>query len=138
MTVLLPTHDINFNSFTIKSKFYKWLDLNSSTTIDFLVLETEQEVFGVISHVHRYNNIHSILIRSTTNNLTNLKIFARLYSRIDGIYDDDTRLLIKLLFGIAFVSEEMGDEEREINNREVEAQRNYSRVLKLCALVKTI
>ncbi len=55
---------------------------------------------------------------------------------MDGIYDDDTRLLIKLVIELTVVSDEMGDQQREDNNNEMEAQRNYDRVLKLCALVK--
>ena len=57
-------------------------------------------------------------------------------NNIDGIYDDDKRVLIKLVIDLALVSEQIGDEEREYKNNELEAQRNYDRALKLCKLAK--
>lgn len=67
-----------------------------------------------------------------------LQRFSRSYIKIDGIYDDDARILIKLVIDLALVSEEIGDEQREDNNNELEAQRSYDRAMKLCELVKKL
>ncbi|CAF1416052.1 unnamed protein product [Rotaria sp. Silwood1] len=61
--------------------------------------------------------------------------FSRSYIKIDGIFADDTRLLIKLIIGLALFSEEIGDQQREDENNELEAQRSYDRALKLCAII---
>jgi hypothetical protein len=67
-----------------------------------------------------------------------LQRFSRSYIKSDGIYDDDARILIKLVIDLALVSEEIGDEQREDNNNELEAQRSYDRAMKLCELVKKL
>jgi hypothetical protein len=76
-------------------------------------------------------------VHCATAELITLERFTRTYPKVDGIYNDDRRLLIKLVFDLTFFSEELGDHQREDNNNELEAQRNYDRALKLCTLVRT-
>ena len=85
-----------------------------------------------------YRNIRSILIRCKTNELISIQRLARSYANIDGVYVDDIRVLIRLVMDLALVSEELGDEEREDKNNEMEAQRHYDRALKLCALARRL
>jgi hypothetical protein len=58
-----------------------------------------------------------------------------MYPKVNGVYNDERRLLIKLMFDLAFYSEELGDHQREDKNNEPYAQRNYDRALRLCTLV---
>jgi hypothetical protein len=132
----LAAHDIVLILFLIEEHMWQWLNLNHSLTITSLVLQPSINSQEFIFRSHSYISIRSILVRCATNELVALQRFSRTYPKVDGIYDDDTRLLIKLVIELTVVSDEMGDQQREDNNNEMEAQRNYDRVLKLCALVK--
>ncbi len=133
----LTAHDIVLILFLIEEYLWQWLDLNSSLTIASLILQPTINSQELIFRGHSYINIRSIIVRCATTELITLQRFSRRYPKVDGIYDDDTRLLIKLVIDLTLVSDELGDQEREHNNNEMEAQRNYDRALKLCALVKT-
>jgi hypothetical protein len=132
----LVAFDIVLILFLIEEHLWQWLNLNSSLTIASLVLQPTVNCQEFILRSHSYNSIRSILVRCATNDLITVQRFSRRYPKIDGIYDDDTRLLIKLAIDLTFISEEIGDQQREDNNNEIEAQRNYDRAIKLCALVK--
>jgi len=121
----------------IEENLWQWLNLNPMLTIASFVLQPTIKSQELIARSHSYTSIRSILIRCATTELITLQRFSRTYTKVDGIYDDDTRLLIKLVFDLTLVSDELGDQEREHNNNEMGAQRNYDRALKLCALVKT-
>ncbi len=71
-----------------------------------------------------------------TADLTAIQRFSRSYAKVDGIFDDDTRLLIKLVADLTLFSEELGDQQRDDASNEMAVQRNYDRALKLCALVQ--
>ena len=133
----LVTHDIVLFLFLSDEHLWQWLDSNSTLTIASLILQPSINSQALIFRSHTYNSIRSILIRCETNEFVYLQRFSRRYPKIDGIYDDDTRILIKSVFDLILISEELGDQQREDNNNEIEAQRNYDRALKLCALVKT-
>lgn len=85
-----------------------------------------------------YYSVCSIFVRCTTNELPCLKQSIGFHPKIDSIYDDDTRLLIKLVIELALASEEIGDQLSEDENNELKAQRNYQRALNLCALAKEL
>ncbi|CAF2505986.1 unnamed protein product [Rotaria sp. Silwood2] len=130
--------DITFIYFSTKTQLWYWLNTHSSVRIASLIIETKINIQNVMSDSHAYKNIRSILVRCETNELTILQRFSRSYRKIDGIFADDTRLLIKLIIDLALFSEEIGDQKREDENNELEAQRNYDRALKLCTLVQKI
>jgi Xaa-Pro aminopeptidase len=134
---LIP-EDIALILFSTKEQLWYWLKTNSSLKVASLVIETNNNIQNILSRSHAYKSIRSILVRCKANELTNLQRFSRSYIKIDGIYDDDARILIKLVIDLALVSEEIGDEQREDNNNELEAQRSYDRAMKLCELVKKL
>jgi hypothetical protein len=134
---LLP-QDITLILFSTEEQLWDWLDTNSSVRIVSLIIQTNDNIQDIVSHSHAYTNVHSILVRCNTVELTSLQRFARSYIKINGIYNDDTRLLIKLVFDLTFFSEELGDQQRDDENNELDAQRNYHRALKLCALARKL
>jgi len=134
---LIP-EDITLILFSREEQLCYWLNTNSSMRVASLVIQTNINIQDVLSRSHANTNVHSILVRCRTNELTSLQRFVRSYIKINGIYDDDTRLLIKLVIDLALFSEEIGDEQREDENNELEAQRNYDRALKLCALARRL
>ncbi|CAF1332924.1 unnamed protein product [Rotaria sp. Silwood1] len=134
---LIPK-DITLILFSTKEQLWNWLNIYSSVRVASLMIETNTNIQNIVSHTHVYKSIRSILIRCRTNELTMLERFSRSYIKIDGIFADDTRLLIKLIIDLALFSEEIGDQQREDENNELEAQRNYDRALKLCAIVKKL
>lgn len=134
ITHLVP-YDIVLILFLIEEDLWQWLNLNPTLTVASLVLQPTIKIQEFISRSHSYTGIRSILMRCATTELITLQRFSRTHTKVDGIYDDDTRLLIKLVIDLTLISDELGDQEREHNN-EMEAQRNYDRALKFCALVK--
>jgi hypothetical protein len=134
----IKPEDITLILFSTEEQLWYWLDTNSSLGVASLVIETNINTRNVLSRSHAYKNVHSILVRCRTDELTSLQRFSRSYVKIDGVYHDDARLLIKLVIDLALVSEELGDEQREDKNNELEAQRNYDRALKLCSLARRL
>ncbi len=134
----LVGQDIVLILFSIEEYLWQWLNLNPSLTIVSLVLQPIINSQELISRSHTYVNIRSILVHCATAELITLERFTRTYPKVDGIYDDERRLLIKLMFDLTFYSEELGDHQREDKNNELEAQKNYDRALKLCTLVKNL
>ena len=122
--------------FFTEEQLWHWLSTNCTTKVASLIVETNVNTQNILLCSHAQKNIRSILVRCKTNELINLQRFTRPYIKIDGVYDDDTRVLIRLAIDLALFSEELGDEEREDNNNEPEAQRHYDRGLKLCELAK--
>lgn len=134
---LIPL-DINLISFSTEGQLWYWLNINSAMKVASLIIEININTQNILSRSHAYRSIRSILVRCRTNELISLQRFARSYINIDGVYNDDTRVLIKLVIDLALVSEELGDEQREDKNNELEAQQNYDRALKLCELAKKL
>jgi hypothetical protein len=115
-----------------------WLSTNSSVKIASLVIQESINIQDIVYLSHPHKNIRSILIRCKANELLTLQRFSRSFMKIDGVYADDIRLLIKLVIDLALFSEELGDQQREDENNELGAQRHYDRALKLCALAKKL
>ncbi|CAF3457967.1 unnamed protein product [Rotaria sp. Silwood2] len=134
----LITEDIVLILFSTEEQLWHWLNTYSSVKVASLIIETNINVQNILSHSHAYKNVRSILIRCKMNELITLQRSSRSYIKIDGIYADNTRLLIKLIIDLALFSEEIGDQQREDENNELEAQRNYDRAFKLYALVKKL
>jgi hypothetical protein len=134
----LPGHDIILILFSSKEHLWQWLNLNSSLMVASLILQSTINNQEIIAQSDSYDSIQSILIRCVTDELITLQRFSRTYNKVDGIFNDDERLLIKLAIDLTLFSEELGDQQREDENNEMEAQRNYDRALKLCVLVKKI
>ncbi len=120
----------------MEDHLWQWLDQNSSLTVAALVLEPTVRIQECIARSHTYVRVRSILVRCRTADLITIQRFSRSFARLDGIFDDDTRILIKLVADLTLFSEELGDQKREDENNEIEAQRNYDRALKLCNLVQ--
>jgi len=125
----LTVEDITLILFSNEDHLCEWLDSNSSQTVASLVLQPIERSLELISQCHNYVCIRSILVRSQNHDYTMLQSLSNPYSKVDGVFQDDTRLLIKLIANLILFSEELGD-----NNIEIE--RNYDRSLKLCTLLK--
>ena len=134
---LTPT-DTTLLLFSTEVQLRYWLNTNSSLKVTSLIIEASVTTQNFLASCHDYKTVRSILIRCQTTELIDLQRFSRSFVKIDSIYADDTRVLIKLVIDLALVSEEMGDEEREDKNNELEAQRHYARALKLCELAKQL
>jgi len=134
---LIP-QDITLILFSTEEQLWCWLNIYSSIRVACLVVETNINIQDIVRRSSAYAIIRSILIRCHTNELITLQQFSRSYVNIDGIFTDDTRLLIKLVVNLILISEEMGDQHREVENNELAAQRTYDRALKLCALARTL
>jgi hypothetical protein len=134
---LIP-RDITLILSSTEEQLCHWLYVNSSLKVVSLVIEADKNIENLMSRIHAYKNIRSILIRCETHVLTTLQRLSRSYIKIDGTYADDTRILIKLTIDLALFSEESGDQQREDENNELEAQRHYDRALKLCQLARKL
>ena len=122
--------------FLTEDQLLHWLNTNSITKVAALILEPNTHIQNSLSSNQIFRTIRSILIRCTTDQLIHLRRFSRTYRNIDGVYDDDIRVLIKLMLDLACFSEELGDQEREDRNNHREAQRHYDRALKLCEIAE--
>ncbi|CAF1183327.1 unnamed protein product [Rotaria sordida] len=134
----LITEDITLILFSTEEQLWCWLNTYSSLKVASLVIQTNINIQNIVCRSSTFANIHSILIRCSTNELITLQRFSRSYFKIDGIFADDKRLLIKLVIDLALFSEEIGDQQREDENNELNAQRNYGRARNLCALAKRL
>ncbi|CAF4183698.1 unnamed protein product, partial [Rotaria sordida] len=126
----LTVEDITLILFSVEEHLWQWLDLNSSLTVASLILQPAIRSQELIARSHTYVGIRSILVRCRTNDLTIIQRSSRSYSKVDGVFDDDTRLLIKLVVDLVLFSEELGDQQREDDDNEMEAQKHYARALK--------
>ncbi|CAF1208589.1 unnamed protein product [Adineta steineri] len=134
---LIP-EDITLILFSTEEQLWNWLNTYYSLTVACLIIETNTNIQDIICRSHAYTSIHSILIRCLTNELTRLQRFSRSYIKIDGIFADDTRLLIKLVIDLALFSEELGDQQTKDENNQLKAQRHYDRALSLCTLARKL
>ncbi|CAF1113103.1 unnamed protein product [Rotaria sordida] len=134
----LITEDITLILFSTEEQLWCWLNTYSSLKVASLVIQTNINIQDIVCRSSTFANIHSILIRCSTNELITLQRFSRSYVKIDGIFADDTRLLIKLVIDLALFSEEIGDQQREDEDNELNAQRNYGRARNLCTLAKRL
>lgn len=130
--------DITLILFSTEEQLLCWLNTDAITKVAALILESNIHIQNSLSDKQIYRTIRSILIRCRTDQLINLQRFSRSHKNVDGIYDDDTRILLKLVLDLAFVSEELGDQEKEDRNNQREAQRHYDRALKLCEIAKQL
>jgi hypothetical protein len=137
LVTYLKVEDITVIFFSIEEHLWQWLDLNPTLTVVSLVLQPTVNIQRFISRSHTYISVRSILGRCITSELTTSQRFSRSYAKVDGIFDDDISLLIKLVFDLTLFSEETGDQQRADESNEMEVQRNYDRALKLCTLVKS-
>lgn len=133
----LVANDIVLILFFFEEFLWQWLKLNSSLTIASVIFQPNINRQEFIIRCQSNSSICSILVYCESTDLKILGRLLRKYSKVDGIYDDDTRLLMKLTIDLTFLSEELGDQQRKDNN-EIVAQRHYDRALKLCTLVKEI
>ena len=132
----LTLQDITLILFSIEEHLWQWLNLNRALTVASLILQPITHIPEIISLSHNYVNIRSILVRCITTDLIMLERISSFYAKVDGVFDDDTRLMIKLIMDLALFSEELGDQQREDESNEMEVQRNYDRAIKLCDLVR--
>jgi len=132
----LTLEDITLILFSVEDHLWRWLDQNSSLTVAVLVLQPTVRIQECIARSHVYVRVRSILVRCRNTDLITIQRFSNFFPKLDGIFADDTRALIKLVADLTLFSEELGDQQREDENNEREAQRNYDRALKLCVLVK--
>ncbi|CAF3208821.1 unnamed protein product [Rotaria sp. Silwood2] len=93
----LTVEDITLILFAVEEHLWQWLDLNSSLTIATLILQPVIQIQELIARSHTYVGIQSILVRCRRIDLTSIQRLSRCYRKIDGVFDDDTRLLIKLV-----------------------------------------
>lgn len=114
-----------------------WSYLNRKA-VSCLIIETKSNNENLISRCHAYKTVRSILVRCQEQDLTCLQRHVRSYAKVDGVYADDARILIKLVIDLTLIFEEMGDEARQDKYNEFEAQQHYDRALKLCDLVKKL
>ncbi|CAF4580324.1 unnamed protein product [Rotaria sp. Silwood2] len=93
----LTVEDITLILFAVEEHLWQWLDLNSSLTIATLILQPVIQIQELIARSHTYVGIQSILVRCRRIDLTSIQRLSRCYRKLDGVFDDDTRLLIKLV-----------------------------------------
>ena len=136
MVAHLTVEDITLILFSVEDHLWRWLDQNSSFTVAALVLEPTVRIQECIARSHAYVSVRSIIVRCKSIDLRTVQIFARSFPKLHGIFSDDTRVLIKLVADLTLFSEQLGDQLREDEKNELEAQRNYDRALKLCVLVQ--
>jgi hypothetical protein len=132
----LTGEDITLIPFSVEEHLWQWMDLYSSLTIASLILQPTVRSQQIIHRSHTYVGVHSILVRCTSADLSSLQRFSRAYVKVDGVFADDIRILIKLVINLIRFSERLGDSQRKNEKNEIEAQRNYDRALRLCTLVQ--
>lgn len=129
---------ISLISFSQEEQLWSWLYSHPSRIVAYLIVAADKNIEYILSHSNSYANIHSILIRCSNDDLVHLKPLSRIYLKINGIYSDDARVLLKLTIGLALLFEQMGDHQREVKGIELEAQRNYQLAVNFCALAKRL
>lgn len=130
--------DVTLILFSVEQHLWQWLDLNPSLTVASLVLQSVNNVPRIIARTRDYDGIRSVQVRCASSELSTLQRFCRSYARVDGLFDDDARLLVNLFVDLALFSEELGNDKREDVSSELEVQKHYARALKLCSLTTQI
>lgn len=134
----LTSEDVTLLSYSMPEQLWHWLKMNSSVTLASLIIEVKSNLHEVVKHSHSYRNVRSIVVRCTNDELLSTQRLTRSYAKIDGVFADDTRLLIKVSVDLALFSEELGDQKREDENNELDAQRHYARALRFCAFAREL
>lgn len=129
--------DIQFKSFTQERQLKRWIRLNPLLTVVSLVIEVRRGADSIISEIHCSSKIRSILVHCDPSDKEHLQVLPRLYYKVDGIFTDERRLLIKLGFDLSFYSEELGDYFKDKKDDD-QARRHYDRALSLYALLEQI
>ena len=119
-------------------QLWHWLKMNPSVMLALLIIEVKTNLQEIVKYSHSYRNVRSIVVRCTKSELLRTQRLARSYAKIDGVFPDDTRLLIKVFIDLALFSEELGDQKREDENNESDAQRHYVRALRFCAFAREL
>ncbi|CAF1541431.1 unnamed protein product [Adineta ricciae] len=134
----LTAEDVILLSYSMPDQLWHWLKMNPSITLASLIIEVKTDLQEVVKHSHSHRNVRSIVVRCTNNELLRTQRSVRSYAKIDGVFADDTRLLIKVSIDLALFSEELGDQKREDENNELEAQRHYARAFRFCAFAREL
>ena len=132
----LSDKDVKLKFFPNEKQLWRWLERNASHRVVSVVLEVEADSERIVSRSHSYSHVRSILVRCRTSELRAIERRSRSLIKVDGIFDDDTRLLIKLVVDLTLYSEEIGDDMKEDQNNILAAERHYDRAMKLCNLVE--
>ncbi|CAF0738564.1 unnamed protein product [Adineta ricciae] len=85
--------DITLICFSIDTYMWQWLESHSTKTVASLVVQPGSDFRNIIDCSHKYNNVYSVLVRCTQDQILTLQRFVRSYARVDGIFDSDQRLL---------------------------------------------
>ena len=64
--------------------------------------------------------------------------YRRLPRNVDGVFDDDTRILVQLVFSLILFCEEQGDRQKYDCNNQLGADTHYDRAIQLSQLVNLL
>ena len=113
----------------------QWLISSSTFAVVFVVLQSSYVKQSTIARMNNHRAVHSILVRCSTSELTTCERLTRSHCKVNGVFDDDTRILVQLVFSLILFSEEQGDRQKYDCNNQLTADTHYDRALQLSQLV---
>lgn len=104
----------------------------------FIIINSQRNEKLLIDQIHGYGNVHSIYFRCEAPTKKYQKRLARNYSKLDGVFDDPMRLLIKTLMDLGLFCEEVADRQADDPQSIKEAKCNYQRSIDLYSFAETL
>jgi hypothetical protein len=121
--------------FSRVERIQQWLISTTSVAFVFLVLQSSYVKQSTMARLNNHRSVHSILVRCSTSELTACERLTRSHCKVNGVFDDDTRILVQLVFSLILFSEEQGDRQKYDCNNQLTADTHYDRAIQLSQLV---
>jgi hypothetical protein len=111
---------------------FESIDSNILTN-HFFIINSSRKLQSFIDRAHSCQNIRAIYVQCESTQLLQQRRLARNYPKLDGVYDDPLRLLIKVIMDVALFCEETADRQKHDVLATKLAHKNYQRSIDLYA-----
>ncbi|UJR18446.1 hypothetical protein I4U23_005351 [Adineta vaga] len=137
LSKLFRSQDIDIIEHWNEESFFQSINPDDSIT-HFIIINSRRKVENLVNRVHSRQNIQAMYLHCETKALKYQRRLARNYSKLDAVYDDSLRLLVKLIMDIALFCEETADRQKAYAPLKKAAYRNYQRSIDLYAFAETM
>jgi hypothetical protein len=112
--------------------------ISNSSMSHFVIIgdRVNGKVQNLVDRMYRLPNIQSIYVYCQTKQLKHLRRLARTYPRLDAVFDDSLRLLIKLTLDMALFCEETAARQKDDATTTEIGEENYQRSITLYRLAE--
>ena len=134
---LFGTVDIEIAEYYNEESLFGNIISNPATTY-FFIINSSKHVQHLVDRAHPYSTVRSIYVHCEPAKLVQQRRLARNYSKLDAVFDDPLRLLIKLTMDLALFCQETADRQKDDKSLIQAAYRNYQRSIDLYGFAESM